>query len=79
MAKDETEAEFTERKKRLLLTLLRYRFEDTMMDILESTNYESMEELDADIDEKLRQYDEQTIMVREYYDELIVKKEKENG
>lgn len=54
-------------KKNLLVRLMQYQFEENMVDILKSTNFSSMEELDALVTEKLTAYLGEVEAVKEYY------------
>lgn len=54
-------------KKNLLVRLMQYQFEENMVDILKSTNFSSMEELDALVTEKLAAYLGEVEAVKEYY------------
>lgn len=54
-------------KKNLLVRLMQYQFEENMVDILKSTNFLSMEELDALVTDKLTAYLEEVEAVKEYY------------
>ena len=75
--KHETRAQFTERKKKLVCALMKYRFEDHMMDILENGDYNSLEELDETIEEELTAYDNNIRMIQDFYNEKILKSEEE--
>lgn len=54
-------------KKNLLVRLMQHQFEENMVDILKSTNFSSMEELDALVTEKLAAYLGEVEAVKEYY------------
>ena len=54
-------------KKNLLITLLHNRFEEDVMDYLDNGEYASIEELDAWLDEHMRELDETCDRIRDWY------------
>ena len=54
-------------KENLLINLLRNRFEEDVVDYLDNGEYSSIEELDAWLDEHMREFDEVCDKVREWY------------
>ena len=67
----EEEKIWTKKKANLIFEIMRARFEDRVYEYLESGEYSSIEELDAWIDEKLRQYQAEHKAVKDYYDHLM--------
>lgn len=66
------EIENIERKKKsLLLTLMQYKFEENVSDLIDRHGFNSMDELDAEIDTRLRQYYEECNIVSDYYDKKL--------
>lgn len=63
---------FIERQKRALLcTLMQEKFEERVMDYIESDKYESMEELDSWIDSAIRTYFDEIDTIKDYYDNKL--------
>lgn len=60
-----------EKKRGLLITIMTNKFEENIAELLEGGNYETMEELDQIVDQKLRRYYDECEMVKNYYDEKI--------
>ena len=63
---------FIEKQKRALLcTLMQEKFEERVMEFIESEKYESMEELDAWIDNAIRTYFNEIDTIKDYYDSKL--------
>lgn len=63
---------FIEKQKRALLcTLMQEKFEERVMEYIESDKYESMEELDAWIDSAIRTYFDEIDTIKDYYDSKL--------
>lgn len=58
-------------KKALLCTLMQEKFEERVMEYIESDKYESMEELDAWINSAIRTYFDEIDTIKDYYDKKI--------
>lgn len=71
MPKERDETTMNKSKLSLLLSMMQQRFEDNVYGILNDGKYQSMEELDAMLDERLRKYYDECDMVRDYYDKKI--------
>ena len=54
-------------KENLLINLLHNRFEEDVVDYLDNGKYSSIEELDAWLDERMRELDEVCDKIREWY------------
>lgn len=65
---DEEEREWTKNKRNLILTMMRQKFEEQVYEYLEKGEYQSLEEMDQWIDERLRQFEDERYAVKEYYD-----------
>lgn len=63
--------EFEKRKNNLVQRLMHGIFEDACADYIENGNWTTASELDAWIDEKLKEHDEACQMVKNYYDAKI--------
>ena len=63
---DET-IERTERRRNLILTIMRAKFEDNVYEYLEEGAYSTVEELDSHIDAMLRHYETEVEALRSYY------------
>jgi hypothetical protein len=64
---DEEEREWTKNKRNLILTMMRQKFEEQVYEYLEKGEYQSLEEMDAWIDERLHQFEDERRAIREYY------------
>lgn len=58
-------------KKALLCTLMQEKFEERVMEYIESDKYESMEELDTWIDSAIRTYFDEIDTIKDYYDSKL--------
>lgn len=65
------EKNWTKKKANLIFEIMRARFEDRVYEYLENGEYNTIEELDAWLDEKLRQYQAEHRAVKDYYDNLM--------
>lgn len=73
MTKDEFE--FTKRKKNLIEHMVTMRFEERLYDELLEKDFDTIEELDAYFDAKLRQYDIEQAQIRDYYNGILAQYE----
>lgn len=64
---NEEEREWTKNKRNLILTMMRQKFEEQVYEYLEKGEYKSLEEMDAWIDERLHQFEDERRAIREYY------------
>lgn len=67
MEEDYEVDERLKRKKALLLTCVRARFEDSVYTILEHGDFNDMDSVDQQLDELLVEYDNVTKAIRSYY------------
>ncbi len=58
-------------KRNLLIEMIRNKFEDEVFEYLEAGDYDSMEELDRWLDEKLQKLEAEENLVRSYYEGKI--------
>lgn len=58
-------------KRNLLIEMIRNKFEDEVFEYLEAGDYDSMEELDRWLDEKLQKLESEENLVRTYYEGKI--------
>lgn len=68
---NEEEMKFNKRKRNLILTLMQDQFEENMYEEFMDRTFESLDEMDAFVDEKLRALDEEMRLVKEYYKDKI--------
>ena len=59
------------KKKHLILSLMQCKFEQNMAELIEENDFESMDELDYEVDRRLRRFYEECDAVAEYYDKKI--------
>ena len=71
MPKERDEIAMNKNKRGLILTMMQQRFEENVYAILDEVNFQNMDELDAMLDEKLREYFDECDVVKEYYDKKI--------
>lgn len=64
---DEEEREWTKNKRNLILTMMQQKFEEQVYEYLEKGEYQSLDEMDQWIDERLHQFEDERHAVREYY------------
>ena len=68
---NEEEMKFNKRKRNLILTLMQDQFEENMDEEFMDRTFESLDEMDAFVDEKLRALDGEMRLVKEYYKDKI--------
>ncbi len=68
---NEEEMKFNKRKRNLILTLMQDQFEENMFEEFMDRDFESFDEMDEFVDEKLRALDEEMDLVKEYYRDKI--------
>ena len=59
------------KKKHLILSLMQAKFETNLMELIDDNDFESMEELDAEVDSRLRRFYDECDIVAKYYDKKI--------
>lgn len=68
---NEETMKFNKRKRNLILTLMQDQFEDNMYEEFMEREFQSLDEMDKFVDEKLRALDEEMNLVKEYYKDKI--------
>lgn len=68
---DDEEREFEKRKMKLILTTMQWVFENENIDYFKEQKWKSAKELDEWVDKRLREYDEASKAVKDYFNEKI--------
>jgi hypothetical protein len=68
---NEEERRWTKNKCNLILTMMKQKFEDEVYAYLEKGEFNSLEEMDHWIDDKLRKFEDEREALRDFYDNLM--------
>lgn len=68
---NDEERNWTKNKCNLILTMMKQKFEDEVYEYLEKSEFKSMDEMDAWIDERLHRFYDEREAVKKYYEAKI--------
>lgn len=68
---NDEERNWTKSKCNLILTMMKQKFEDEVYEYLEKSEFKSMDEMDAWIDERLHRFYDERESVKKYYEAKI--------
>ena len=68
---NDEEITFNKRKRNLILTLMQDQFEENMYEEFMERDFESFDDMDTFVGEKLKALDEEMDLVKEYYKDKI--------
>lgn len=70
---NDEEKDFIERKKNLILRIVRNLFEESCMTYLNESDWHTVADIDRWFDAKLTEYDQLVASIRKYYNDQIYK------
>lgn len=65
------EKDFIERKKNLILKIVKNLFEESCMNYLNENEWRNAEDIDQWFDQKLKEHDQLVISIRKYYNNKL--------
>ena len=71
MTEEEKQIQWIKNRAGLVVTIMKQKFEENVYDAFEKQNFQSIEEMDEWIGEKLMQFENEKKAVKAYYDELV--------
>lgn len=71
MTEEEKEIQWIKNRAGLVVTIMKQKFEENVYDAFEKQNFQSIEEMDEWVGEKLMQFENEKKAVKAYYDELV--------
>lgn len=71
MTEEEKQIQWIKNRAGLVVTIMKQKFEENVYDGFEKQNFQSIEEMDEWVGEKLLQFENEKKAVKAYYDELL--------
>lgn len=71
MTEEEKQIQWIKNRAGLVVTIMKQKFEENVYDGFEKQNFQSIEEMDEWVGEKLLQFENEKKAVKAYYDELV--------
>lgn len=71
MTEEEKQIQWIKNRAGLVVTIMKQKFEENVYDAFEKQNFQSIEEMDEWVGEKLMQFENEKKAVKAYYDELV--------
>lgn len=71
MTEEEKQIQWIKNRAGLVVTIMKQKFEENVYDAFEKQNFQSIEEMDEWVGEKLLQFENEKKAVKAYYDELV--------
>lgn len=71
MTEEEKQIQWIKNRAGLVVTIMKQKFEENVYDAFEKQNFQSIEEMDEWVGEKLIQFENEKKAVKAYYDELV--------
>ena len=71
MTEEEKQIQWIKNRAGLVVTIMKQKFEENVYDGFEKQNFQSIEEMDEWVGERLMQFENEKKAVKAYYDELV--------